>query len=574
MTKSAITDADALLEGLDPQQRQAATALRGPVCVLAGAGTGKTRAITHRIAYGVATGTYSPDRVLALTFTHRAAGEMRNRLRQLGVADANANTFHSVALRQLSHFWPTVVGGSAPKVFASKSRPLAEVAAGLSLATDTAVLRDIATEVEWRKVKNLSIDEYAALAPEREMPGKLSTGNMVDVMRAYEKLKDDRFRIDMEDVLMLAAGMMEAEPSVAMNVQERYNFFVVDEYQDVSPLQEQLLELWLGDRDDLCVVGDASQTIYSFTGASSDYLLDFGTRYPEAELVKLETNYRSTASIVRSANELMRSQPGALDLHAVEETGGIQPDLTEYPTDAAEARSIASRIQQDIAGGVAPENIAVLYRINVQAREFEQALDDLGIGSVVLGQERFYELPEVKQAIMALRAASVSVVGEPLFKSVSDVLRSLGWTQSPPETGGAQRAKWESLNALMVMADEAPAGTTFRQFSDELLARQQAKHEPTRHAVNLATVHSAKGLEWEVVYLIGLSEGLFPITYATTPAAQAEERRLLYVALTRAKRALHLSWARQSTSGRAERAASPLLAELKKSVKANESFSF
>jgi DNA helicase-2/ATP-dependent DNA helicase PcrA len=166
---------------------------------------------------------------------------------------------------------------------------------------------------------------------------------MVDVMRAYEKLKDDRFRIDMEDVLMLAAGMMEAEPSVAMNVQERYNFFVVDEYQDVSPLQQQLLELWLGDRDDLCVVGDASQTIYSFTGASSDYLLDFGTRYPEAELVKLETNYRSTASIVRSANELMRSQPGALDLHAVEETGGIQPDLTEYPTDAAEARSIASR---------------------------------------------------------------------------------------------------------------------------------------------------------------------------------------------------------------------------------------
>ena len=561
MSKNSVSSAEELLAGLDNDQRVVAEELRGPVCVLAGAGTGKTRAITHRIAYGIATGTYSPDRVLALTFTNRAAGEMRTRLRQLGAGPVQAQTFHAAALRQLGHFWPKFVGGEAPQVFESKSRPLAEVATKLGLKLDTATLRDLASEVEWRKTSNLSLSSYEKKAYSRAMPGNLAIADVLAVMSGYEDLKDSRGQIDMEDVLLLTAGLLETEAAAAMEVRERYRFFVVDEYQDVSPLQHHLLDLWLGDHRDLCVVGDASQTIYSFTGATSDYLLSFGTRFPDAQVVKLETNYRSTAPIVSVANALMRDRPGALTLTAAQQ-GGSTPTVTAYPNDAAEARAVANKIASEIAAGAQPENIAVLYRINVQAVALEQALSDLGISTTIHGAQRFYDLPEVKQAILALRGASVSVVGEPLFKSVSDVLRSVGWSQEAPQTTGAARSKWEALNALMVMADEAPTGTTFRAFTDELLARQAAKHEPTLHAVTLASVHSAKGLEWDSVHVIGLSEGLFPISYAQNLEAIAEERRLLYVAMTRARKQLSLSWTQQGTGRATNRERSRFVAEL------------
>jgi DNA helicase II / ATP-dependent DNA helicase PcrA len=560
---SSITPAspEELLAGLDDDQRIVAEELRGPVCVLAGAGTGKTRAITHRIAYGIATGTYSPERVLALTFTNRAAGEMRTRLRHLGAGPVQAQTFHAAALRQLGHFWPMFVGGETPKIFESKSRPLAEVANTLGLKLDTATLRDLASEVEWRKTSNLSLSSYEKRAYGRPMPGNLAVGDVVSVMNGYEELKDARGQIDMEDVLLLTAGLLESEAAAAMEVRERYRFFVVDEYQDVSPLQHHLLDLWLGSHRDLCVVGDASQTIYSFTGATSDYLLTFGAKYPDAHLVKLETNYRSTAPIVASANTLMRDRPGALTLTAATSEGG-QPHFAEYPNDAAEARAVANKIAAEISSGVLPENIAVLYRINVQAVAVEQALSDLNISASIHGAKRFYDLPEVKQAIMALRGASVSVSGEPLFKSVSDVLRSVGWSQDAPQTTGAARSKWEALNALMVMADDAPDGTSFRSFTDELLARQAARHEPTMHAVTLSSVHSAKGLEWDSVHVIGLSEGLFPISYAQNLEAVAEERRLLYVAITRARKQLSLSWAQQGTGRASNRERSRFVAEL------------
>jgi DNA helicase-2/ATP-dependent DNA helicase PcrA len=561
MSKNSVTSAEDLLAGLDDDQRIVAEELRGPVCVLAGAGTGKTRAITHRIAYGIATGTYSPDRILALTFTTRAAGEMRTRLRQLGAGPVQAQTFHAAALRQLGHFWPKFVGGEAPKVFESKSRPLAEVANKLGLKLDTATLRDLASEVEWRKTSNLSLASYEKKAYGRQMPGHLAIADVLAVMTGYEDLKDSRGQIDMEDVLLLTAGLLETEAAAAMEVRERYRFFVVDEYQDVSPLQHHLLDLWLGEHRDVCVVGDASQTIYSFTGATSDYLLSFGATFPDAHVVKLETNYRSTAPIVSLANALMRDRPGALTLTAAHPQG-VAPTLTAYPNDAAEARGVASKIAAEIASGTQPEDIAVLYRINVQAVALEQALADEGISTTIHGAQRFYDLPEVKQAILALRGASVSVAGEPLFKSVSDVLRSVGWSQEAPQTTGAARTKWEALNALMVMADEAPEGTTFRAFTDELLARQAAKHEPTMHAVTLASIHSAKGLEWDSVHVIGLTEGLFPISYAQSLEAIAEERRLLYVAITRARKQLSLSWAQQGTGRASNRERSRFVAEL------------
>ena len=557
---SSSVSPEELLSSLDDDQRVVAQQLYGPVCVLAGAGTGKTRAITHRIAYGVATGTYSPDRILALTFTTRAAGEMKTRLRQLGAGPVQAQTFHAAALRQLGHFWPNYVGGTMPKLFESKARPLAESAKMVGLRLDTATLRDVAGEVEWRKVNNLTIEQYEAIAMTKALPGNIGVADMLGLMSTYEQLKDDRNLIDMEDVLLLNAGLLESERAAALEVRERYRFFVVDEYQDVSPLQHHLLSLWMGDHRDLCVVGDASQTIYSFTGATSDYLLGFSQHYADAHVIKLERNYRSNAPIATLANYLMRDRPGALELVAQTQQGP-QPTLSEYPDDHAEARAVADAISTDIASGVKSEDIAVLYRINVQAVALEQALSDRGISFHVHGATRFFDMPDVKQAIMALRGASVSVSGEPLFKSVSDVLRSLGWSQEPPAGGGALRAKWDALNALMVMADEASPATSFREFTDELITRQQSQHEPNRHAVTLASVHSSKGLEWKSVYVIGLSEGLFPISYANTLEAVAEERRLLYVAITRAQEKLALSWARYGTNTSTARQASRFVAE-------------
>ena len=553
---------ESLLAGLDDQQRVAAEALIGPVCMLAGAGTGKTRAITHRIAYGVSTGAYAPNRVMALTFTSRAAAELRGRLRQLGAGGVAARTFHAAALSQLNFFWPHVVGGQAPRILDGKGRLLGHAAEVVKLRLDTATLRDLAAEIEWRKTSGLSIEQYAAGIARRSLPGRLDVDQVVAMQETYERLKDDRKQIDFEDVLLGMAGMIESEPSVAMQVREQYRFFVVDEYQDVSPLQHDLLALWLGDRRDLCVVGDASQTIYSFAGARSDYLLDFPKHYEDATVVRLEQNYRSTSSIVAAANQLMRGRPGALSLHAAASETGTEPIEREYATDLAEARGVAQHVLELIEAGTRPENIAVLYRVNVQAAVVETALGDVGVSYQIRGSKRFFDLPEVKQAVMSLRAASVSIVGEPLFKSVSDVLRSLGWSQTAPESQGAVRDRWESLNAIMGLVDQAVPGTTFRQFTDELMERQAGQHEPTVSAVTLATLHSAKGLEWDAVFLIGLCEGLVPISYAGSFEQIDEERRLLYVGITRARRRLALSWAASGLQQRSPRERSRFLAEI------------
>ncbi|MCW3494104.1 ATP-dependent helicase [Microbacterium sp. SSM24] len=532
------------LDGLDERQLEAVQALRGPVAVLAGAGTGKTRVITHRIAHGVDTGAYSPGRVMAVTFTAKAAGEMRGRLRALGVDGVSARTFHAAALAQLNYFWPTLAGDTAPGIVDNKVRLLAHAADGIGLDPDVATLRDVASGIEWRKVSMLSVDAYAAARPGGI--GRLSIERVVDLQRAYEKLKDERRQLDFEDVLLACAGMLEAEAHVARAVHEQYRHFTVDEFQDVSPLQHRLLELWLGDRRDLCVVGDASQTIYSFAGADARYLLEFEGRHDDAKVVRLETNYRSDAAILDVANQLMRNRPGALHLlaeprrRAADET----PTVTAYEDDQAEARGVAARISAQIAGGVDPRRIAVLYRAHAQSAEFVRALADAGIASTVLGGKRFFDLPEVRQGIMALRAASVAPIDSGFVDTVRDVLRSLGLTDEPPQAGGALRDAWELRAALLRLAEEAPPGTTLRTFADELTARAKSHHEPALRTVTLATIHAAKGLEWDHVHLVGVAEGLLPIAYATTFEQVDEERRLAYVGITRAARTLSASWAR------------------------------
>lgn len=546
------------LDALDERQREAASVLRGPVAVLAGAGTGKTRVITHRIAHGVDTGAYSPSRVMAVTFTAKAAGELRGRLRTLGIEGVAARTFHAAALAQLNFFWPTLAGSPAPSIIDNKVRLLGQAAEQLRLRLDTPTLRDVASEIEWRKVSMASIDQHAALG---RSVGRVSTEQLADLQRAYEALKDDRRQLDFEDVLLACAGMLEAEPRVAASVHEQYRHFTVDEYQDVSPLQNRLLELWLGDRRDLCVVGDASQTIYSFAGADQRYLLEFGRRFPDATVVRLETNYRSQPPILAAANALMKGRPGALELSPAREAPTAEPPtLTAYDTETEEAVGIAASVSARIASGAAPSEIAVLYRAHAQSAAIQQALADGGIASTVLGGRRFFDMPEVRQSILALRGAAVAPTERGFLPNVRRVLREIGLTDEPPAAGGAQRDGWEARRAILRLAEEAPDDTTLRSFSDGLMARAKDQHEPTMQMVTLSTLHAAKGLEWSHVVLAGCAEGALPISYATGFDAIDEERRLAYVGITRAARTLELTWSR--SAGRGERRPSRFLEEI------------
>ena len=567
--------AERALIDLDDHQREAVLAVRGPVCVLAGAGSGKTRVITHRIAYGVDSGMYSPSRVMAVTFTTRAAGEMRGRLRSLGIEGVSARTFHAAALAQLNYFWPTVAGGEpAPPVLPNKVRVLSDAASGLRLNLDGATLRDVASEIEWRKVTLRTIEDYARAG--RPGLGRLSPDAVVALHEAYEKLKDERRQLDFEDILLACAGMIESEPRVARAVREQYRHFTVDEYQDVSPLQERLLELWLGERNDLCVVGDASQTIYSFAGADPRFLLDFERHHPGALMVRLERNYRSEPTVLATANALMRGRPGALELvsanAAVSDeaagsaaTGASRPATAPassamHPDDDAEAAAVARDIKRRLDAGETAEGFAVLYRAHSQSAALQRALAAENIAATVLGGKRFFELPEVRDAVLVLRGESVAGGSGDLVPVVRDLLRSRGYTETPPPAGGALRDAWEARSTLLRLAEDAPPGTTLRAFTDDLQARARDQHDPGLRTVTLATIHAAKGLEWDRVHVIGLSEGLLPISYARGLEQIDEERRLLYVAITRARQSVSLSWS--AGNGRTEREPSRFLQEL------------
>jgi DNA helicase-2/ATP-dependent DNA helicase PcrA len=566
-----MVTADSVLDTLDPEQRAVATALHGPVCVLAGAGTGKTRAITHRIAYGVLTGTYAPTRVLAVTFTTRAAGEMRGRLRALGADGVQARTFHSAALRQLQYFWPRVIGGDLPRLTEHKAPLVAEAAARCRVPAGRAEVRDLAAEIEWAKVCQVAPDDYVAAASKagRVPPAMLDAATAARVYAAYEDVKRTRGMIDMEDLLLLTVGILEERDDVAAAVRGQYRHFVVDEYQDVSPLQQRLLDLWLGDRDSLCVVGDASQTIYTFAGATPEYLLRFPIRYPSATVVRLVRDYRSTPQVVRLANGLIARARGAgaserLVLRA-QRPDGPEPVFRAYADEEAEAVAVVQRIQALLRKGVKASEIAVLFRTNAQSEEYEQALAEVGVPYVLRGGERFFDRPEVRRARVLLRGAARSggddAAGE-LPEQVRAVLSSAGWTTQPPARSGAAREQWESLAAVVRIAEDLAAvspGAGLAEFVAELDQRAAAQHVPTVEGVTLASLHAAKGLEWDAVFLVGLVDGMVPISYAETPEQVEEERRLLYVGVTRAREHLCLSWSARSSGGRGGRRPSRFL---------------
>ena len=438
-------------------------------------------------------------------------------------------------------------------------------------------MRDLASEIEWAKVSLVTADDYAkaAAATDRPGPAGIDPQSVARLMAAYESAKDQQGVIDFEDVLLLLAAMLAERRDVAESIREQYQHFVVDEYQDVSPLQQYLLDQWLGGRQELCVVGDPSQTIYSFAGASSHHLTSFTRTYPRATTVELVRDYRSTPQVVSLANHVMHASrkaggPAPLELRAQRPDG---PDVSyvTFPDDDAEAAGVTDAIATLVRGGVAAADIAVLFRTNVQSEAFEAALADRGIAYQVRGNARFFARADVRKAMVLLRGgARAADPGTPMPESVRDILRSAGWTDAPPEGRGASRERWDALQALVSLADALaaapPTGDGPPTVSDlvaELDERAAAQHAPTVEGVTLASLHAAKGLEWDAVFLVGLSDGLLPTVQAQTDAAVAEERRLLYVGITRAREHLQLSYSRaRHPRARASRGVSRFLTDL------------
>jgi len=548
-----VTDAEVVLRGLDPEQRAAAEAVRGPVCILAGAGTGKTRAITHRIAYQVRSGAVPPGQLLAVTFTARAAGELRTRLRALGASGVQARTFHAAARRQLQYFAPRVLGGAMPDLVDNPLRLVGNATTRLRMNTNRAELRDLAAEIDWAKAVLAGPANYPerAAAANRDVP--MAPETVAKVFAEYEETKRRAGVLDFADLLMIMAGAIEEFADVAEEIRARYRHFVVDEYQDVSPLQQRLLDAWVGNRDDLCVVGDANQTIYSFAGATPEHLLGFRTRFPNTVLVRLERDYRSTPQVVELANKLVRAG-GTTGLTLIgQRSDGPEPTFAEFDDEPAEAASVAAECRRLIDGGLPAAEIAVLFRINAQSEVYEQALAGVGVPYVLRGGERFLARAEIREARLLLRGAARAADDEGgLSETVRSVLNGMNWRENAPPPGGTARERWESLLALATVADDLAAVAPeagLEHFVAELDARAEAQHAPTVQGVTLASLHSAKGLEWDVVFLVGLTDTTLPIQHATTPAQVAEERRLLYVGITRAREQVRLSWALARSPG-------------------------
>jgi DNA helicase-2/ATP-dependent DNA helicase PcrA len=512
--------------------------------------------------------------VLAVTFTTRAAGELRGRLRQLGQAapDAGlgkvqARTFHAAALRQLTHFWPAAIGGPAPRVLDSKIGLVAEAARRLRISTGVAELRDAAAEIEWAKVTQVRPDDYASASAKAGRTPPLDAAAVARIYALYEELRAERNVVDFESVLELTAAIIAENPDVAAAVRDRYATFVVDEYQDVNPLQKLLLDMWLGGRDDVCVVGDPRQTIYSFTGATPSYLTGFPAEFPSAAVIRLVRNYRSTPQVVTLANTLVSAWPGTTQRgravpgrdphHApllAQRSAGPQPQLTEYADEPAEAAAVAGQARSLIDAGTPAAEIAVLVRTNAQTQVLEAALADAGVPFQVRGAERFFERGEVRQAVGLLRGAarSASATDGPAAAQVRPILATAGLTPQPPGGRGSARERWESLQALAQLAEDyfaANPDAGLADLSDELTVRSAIGHAPALAGVTVASLHAAKGLEWDVVFLAGLTDGTVPIIYAQTDEAIEEERRLLYVGVTRARQRLFLSWALSRSPG-------------------------
>ena len=512
------------LDGLNPEQRRAAEAVRGPVCILAGAGSGKTTTITRRIAQQVAAGAFAPTEIMAVTFTDKAAGELRTRLAALGVQRVRAGTFHSAALRQLRHFAPDTVG----KILPSKALVLRQIANGLPAPFKFRPAGDLATEIEWAKNRRIPVARYRAEAEGREPP--IPADLMHRVYRDYEQRKEADGAVDFEDLLERAVQLFERDPRACETFRSQYRAFTVDEYQDVNLLQQELLEHWLGDRDDLCVVGDDYQSIYAFTGAGPEHLLDVPKRFPSALVVRLEENYRSTPQVLELANRLVPKLGGAEKVLRPTLAAGPEPVVRAFATPEAEGRELVGAIR---SLDVPLEEIVILCRTNARLTDFEELLHDAHIpfqGASLLQRDA------ARRIIRRLER----LTGVDAEEAVRAAATEAGWLpQLPDKLGDRELVRQTDLSRLVSLAEVFDGDAV--AFVEDLRRRFDPGGDAAK-GVNLLTLHRAKGLEFEAVFLPRLEEKELPSRQARSAAEIAEERRLLYVGMTRAKRVLWLTW--------------------------------
>jgi DNA helicase-2/ATP-dependent DNA helicase PcrA len=526
----------AIFDGLNPEQRRAVEAVRGPVCILAGAGSGKTTTITRRIANQVAAGAFRADEILAVTFTDKAAGEMRSRLEALGVHGVTARTFHSAALAQLHHF-----RGDAPgRILASKALPLRRIGNSLPRPYRFRPAADLATEVEWAKNRRLTPETYRRQLGDHEPP--IPPDLMARVFREYERRKAESGYVDFEDLLEHAIRLFEEDATALAELRDRYRAFTVDEYQDVNLLQQTLLELWLGSGDELCAVGDDYQSIYAFTGATPEYLLALPTRFPDATVVRLEENYRSTRQVLELANRLVPRLGGAEKTLRTTRGEGPAPALRAFADAEDEAEFVVEGIRALHGEGVPLEEMAVLVRLNARSADFEEVLSEARIpfqGAALLTRDA------ARQLLKALRGSS-----GPVAREVARVAREHGWREHPPDRlGERELTRQNDLARLVRLAEEFDGDDV----ADWVAWLRERFDHGAQGGVHLLTLHRAKGLEWDAVFLPRVEERELPCKQALgNPAAIAEERRLFYVGITRARRHLALSWTRRPSRFLAE----------------------
>jgi ATP-dependent DNA helicase UvrD/PcrA len=556
MADSAAVHPKFLTHDLNPAQREAVETTAGPLCILAGAGTGKTRVISRRVAYAIATGAVHPGHVLVVTFTDKAATEMRERLAALGFPGVQAKTFHAAAFRQLRFFWSRLSDSRLPEVLESKAPLLAPLQRSLPGGYKFTAVKDLADELEWAKARRLDPSSYQAAAEAigrtPPIPGDLFAG----VFRRYERAKERAGRIDYEDMLVRMLEGFETREDVAEEFRGQYRWFSVDEYQDTNPLQQALLEAWLGERRDLAVVGDEDQTIYTFTGATSEYLTGFSRRFPESRVVRLEENYRSSPEVLALANRLLASTPGRRPETAkrlvATRPSGPEPTVAAFENAEREVGAVVAEIGRLAEGGVDLDEVAVLVRTNAQIPPFEEALAAAGIRYQVRG-ELFFRRTEVLRAVGVLRSRTARSAGGGLVDALEAIwFERFGFRRDDEPDGEEARQRHASLVTLLGIAERVGDEAGIAGFLEEMGRRAAQEAEGTGGGVNLLTYHRAKGLEFDAVLLPAIEEGVLPIRQASTPAEVAEERRLLYVGLTRARVHLWLSWAarRAGASGR------------------------
>ncbi|MDQ4059035.1 MAG: ATP-dependent DNA helicase UvrD2 [Actinomycetota bacterium] len=523
-------DIEQILEGLNPEQQRAVRATRGPVCILAGAGSGKTTTVTRRIACQVLAGDFEPGAILAVTFTDKAAGEMRSRLEALGAGGVRARTFHAAALGQLRNLSEEPPGQILP----SKGAALRQLGNSLPKPFRFRPAADLATEIEWAKNRRLTPQTYVGGLGDHEPP--IPADLMESIFKRYERGKRDRSLVDFEDILELAIRLHTEDVDARELFQSRYQAFTVDEYQDVNLLQQTLLECWLGGRDDLCVVGDDYQSIYGFTGATPSHLLEMPRRFPRTNVVRLETNYRSTAQVLEFANRLVPKLGGAEKLLKASRDDGPEPSVRPFATPEFERSFVVEEIARLHEQGIAYEDIAVLYRVNFRSEDYEEAFAVAGIPFQVRGGS-FLARPAARRLLNRLRPPSATDV----FVRVAEAAEKEGWVAEVPEGLGEQETTRQNDFARLVrLAEEFDDGArTINEFIGDLRARFTSEGEG--RGVNLLTLHRAKGLEFEGVFIVRLEEGELPFKRAKTDAAIDEERRLLYVGITRARRHLFVT---------------------------------